>query len=249
MLSAALAWRTPRWSLTLTVPAIRQEAPDLIHVGPAAVPGRHGDAAGGGGDQGGPGHGGGPGGGHGGGGPGSGGDGGRVSQEASGLGDPVLRLDVALPAVLPGGAGWGAFAAAKAPVASDDLGTGEWDAGVGLSAWRTGLVTDVYAELGYWTLGDPADLELDDAVAWRAYVTRRTANGRWAFAALTRGATEVADGVGSTAEAGVWIGRFLGGPRALGLTATVGLDDAAPDWTLALSWRLGVSGLRPETGP
>jgi hypothetical protein len=165
------------------------------------------------------------------------------------VGDPVLRLDVALPGVLGAGVRTGLFGAVKAPLAEDRLGTDEWDVGAGLFLWRTGLLTDVYVELGYWAVGDPPGADLSEPITWKAYVTRRSATSRWAVAALTRGATEVVEGVGSTAEAGVWAGRFFGGSTSLGLLATAGLDDAAADWTVGLSWRLGVPGLRPESGP
>jgi|GEM_PF-2259947 len=173
-----------------------------------------------------------------------------TSTDTSGLGDPVLRLTLALPGTLPGGGRWGLFAAAKAPVADNTLGTEEWDLGAGLLFWRSGLLTDAYLELGYWALGDPAGVDLTDPLTWEAYLTRRLPNGRWAFAALTRGATEVYDGAGSTAEVGAWAGYFLtrgsstGGAltQSLGLTATAGLGDAAPDWRAILSWRLGFQG-------
>jgi len=307
-LSPALAWRTSRWSLSLTVPILRQSVGELVRVGPGVIQGGQqgeepgasddagaGDGGGGGsggttgdGDGGGNGHGdGGNGSGEGGEGDGEGGGGGgggnltsqpqshgssqtsgqpatgagaaadaggtgsadRRTETRTGLGDPVLRLDVALPGVLGVGTRWGLFGAVKVPLADADLGTEEWDVGAGVFAWRTGLLTDAYVEVGYWALGDPDAYELSDPLTWRAFLTRRLASGRWAFAALTQGATEVVDGAGTSAEVGLWAGRYLTATRSLGLTVTAGLDDAAPDWSATLSWRLGVAGLRPQTGP
>ncbi len=303
-LAPSLAWRTSRWSLSLTVPLLRQSVGELIRVGPGVTPQgppssdpgtasdddgggsgndeSTGDGGNGNGDSGGGDGGSGDGGGDGSGGGNGGGNvltqpsvqavgqaaGRTVEQAASpagdptepstpkrrstnrtGLGDPVLRLDVALPGVLGAGTRLGLFGAVKIPLADADLGTEEWDAGAGVFAWRTGLLTDVYVEVGYWALGDPDAYELSDPIAWRAVLSRRLASGRWAFAALTQGATEVVGGAGSSAEVGVWAGRLFRATRSFGLSVTAGLDDAAPDWSATLSWRLGVAGLRPQTVP
>lgn len=254
-LSTVLAWRAERWSLSLTVPVLRLDTPFLLRVGRMSVPTR------GPGSDGGEGRGSGSGGGHDGGGSegrgdgrggGSAGPGSAGSSEnrtETGLGDPVLRLDRALPGVLGAGVRAGLFGAVKAPVAEDRLGTGEWDAGAGLFLWRTGLLTDVYLELGAWALGEPVDRDLSDPLTWEAYLTRRLPDGRWAVSALTRGATEVVEGVGSTGEAGVWVGRSFDGSKTVGLLATAGLGDASPDWAVGLTWRFGVPGPGPGSGP
>lgn len=234
-----LSYRAGPWSLLVSLPVYHQGSSALLHAGGVHLPrGRGGDGSeagdgriGQGGKAHRPGHGGGsdpP-------------PDGAAGGDETGLGDPVLRLDFTLPGYLPGGIAGGLFAAVKAPVADADsgFGTEEWDYGAGLVAWRSGPELGASLELAWWRLGDPAALELKDPLTYRLAVARALPRRRLAVAGLLRGYTETIPGRGSSAEVGVTLSRTFGAGRSLGLTALVGLTDAAPDLSFAVGWRFG----------
>jgi hypothetical protein len=130
--------------------------------------------------------------------------------------------------------------AAKIPlVDTASFGTGAWDVGGSLSASVIlGGRAFVALDVGYWHLGDPPELELTDPVVVGGTASLLTATG-WGLSAGVTGSTPTIAGfapaVSATASA------LKPGTRgSIGLLATVGLTETAPDLTVALTWRLGL---------
>ncbi len=169
----------------------------------------------------------------------------RDRQEASGLGDTILRGRYYLVDD-PGPGSWipalAPFVKLKLPTADDDenLGTGETDVGLGLEFDKTFPGFFIFGDLSYTFMGDPPGLDFRDRPA--------------VFLGAGRRVTEVL-----TLSAFVdWRRALVAGnddPLELGGVATVrispvlsvspyafvGLTDGSPDWGIGteVSWRFG----------
>jgi hypothetical protein len=132
----------------------------------------------------------------------------------------------------------GLSASVKVPILeAGDFGTGRWDVGAGLSLSQ--FVTDrtlLGLDLGYWHLGDPPDLDLQDTVTGTVTVGRSLGRLWSASASLSGGRSAVA-GYANPWWASVLVSRVSTG-GVWGLTASFGLTDTAPDITLGLLFRL-----------
>jgi len=129
---------------------------------------------------------------------------------------------------------------AKVPVRDTaSLGTGAWDVGGSLSAsvilGRRALVS---ADVAYWHLGDPPGLGLTDPVVFGGTASYLARSG-WGLSAGVAGSTPTIAGFAAAVSATASVLR-PGGRGSLGLMATVGLTETAPDLTVALTWRIGV---------
>lgn len=129
-------------------------------------------------------------------------------------------------------------AAAKAPTADTvSFGTGEWDAGAGLSLTRViGRGGFVGADVFWWYLGDPPWRELKNPVLASASIGAVVASA-WGLSASVSGATPIIEGSDASVSVGGGVSRFLG-PAMIGVTAYLGLTDAAPDVSLGATWRV-----------
>jgi hypothetical protein len=159
----------------------------------------------------------------------------------SGLGD--LRL-AASRRVVGGGAKvyrLDAGVEAKAPLADEEegLGSGEWDARLGLSGEYRFWLARGFAGVGWNHLGDPAWVELQDVPD--AYIGAESdpLGGRIILSGWLEGNPEVVEGAGSRAALGVGL-RTLGRARWR-LSAIVGLTDAARDFMLVVGASFGVT--------
>lgn len=152
------------------------------------------------------------------------------------LADPVAQ--VYMQAYRDARAVVGVSASVKFPVLdAGDFGTGSLDVGAGVSLSR--FVSDrtlLGLDLGYWHLGDPPDLDLQDTVAGTLTVGRPLGRLWSASASLSGGRSAVAGYsnpwwvsflVSRVSTGGIW-----------GLTTSFGLTDTAPDVTLGLLFRL-----------
>lgn len=224
-----LSYSAGSWSLLVSLPVYRQSTSDLLHAGPIHLPRGPGVGTGDGTHP--PGHPGGPG-------PSPGP---AATGDKTGMGDPVLRVDFALPGYLPGGIAGGLFVAVKAPVADADrgFGTERWDYGAGMVGWRSSPKVSASLELGWWRLGDSPALELKDPFTYHLALARPLGRGRFTAAGFVRGRTETIAGQGSSVEAGVTLNRSFGSVRSLGVSVLAGLTEAGPDLTVALGWRFG----------
>ena len=162
------------------------------------------------------------------------------AQYTGSFADPVAQLFVT--AHQGGLSAVGLSASVKIPVLeAGDFGTGCWDVGAGLSLSRfVGSSTFLGLDLGYWHLGDPPDLDLQDTLAGTVTVGRPL--GRlWSASASLSGGRSAVPGYAHPWWTTLLVSRVF--PRGIwGLSASFGLTDTAPDITLALLFRLKAKG-------
>lgn len=163
-----------------------------------------------------------------------------------GIGDPVARIDVALVERDSRAMRVGIVGAAKAPLsdAGHGFGTGEWDAGAGLSAGGVVAGITLFADAVYWRIGNPPGASFRNAVAYSLWAGRPVANARWSVLATISGATSLWAGLGAPARAGAGIGYLS--PSGVGVfgTAAAGLTRTSPALSAALGWRVPLGQAR-----
>lgn len=165
-----------------------------------------------------------------------------VEYNQYGVGDPVITAGLTLvregrsvPAVQISGT-------VKAPLASVEkgFGTGEWDASAGLGlSKRLGSVF-LFADVGYWILGDLPELELKNAWSYAFSFGHAFSGGKLALMASYSGITEVIAGVAPPSSLGLGLSVRVGGGSSLMLNAAFGLSEASPDLSLSLGWSIGL---------
>ena len=133
--------------------------------------------------------------------------------------------------------GIGLSASVKVPlVEAGYFGTGEWDVSVAASVSQfVGSATMLGLDVSYWRLGDMPDLDLQDTVT--GTLTLGQAFGRaWTASLSLSGGRSAVAGYDDPWWAGLLVGRSFS--RGIwGLTASIGLTDSAPDFTVGLVWR------------
>jgi len=149
-----------------------------------------------------------------------------VSHNLLGGGTKLYRLDGAV--------------SVKAPTASeaDGLGTGQWDARVGVNTEYRFWSATGFAGAGWNYYGDPDWGELKDGVDGYVGVESEPLGGRVVLSGWLEGNPEVVQGVGSRAAIGLGF-RTLGRTRWR-LMSTFGLTDAAEDFSLVFGASFGV---------
>mgnify|MGYP001823256066 CR=1 FL=1 len=130
----------------------------------------------------------------------------------------------------------------KAPTADEDkgLGTGEWDLRAGLGAEYRFWSSTGFAGAGYTRHGDPSWIDLEDVADVYAGIESDPLRGRYVLSAWLEAQDEVVPGVGERSALGVGL-RVLGRTRYRVL-ATVGLSDAAEDFSIGLGVSIGAAG-------
>lgn len=117
--------------------------------------------------------------------------------------------------------------------ASRGLGTGELDVGGAATVRRQFARGWAYGEGGYLRVGDPAGLDLRNAVLWSFgtgyFVTRRVA-----VLASASGNSAILPGFSAPAEVGGGVGVRLGG-TTLSILPTFGLTSASPSYAVNVS--------------
>ncbi|MGB5341195.1 MAG: hypothetical protein WBP10_04945 [Thermoanaerobaculia bacterium] len=128
----------------------------------------------------------------------------------------------------------------KIPTADpdEDLGTGEWDAYLGLTSEYRFWSATGFGGFGWNYLGDPEWQTLNDVVEGYIGVESEPLGGRLILSGWVEGNPEVVDGLGSRAALGFGL-RSLGKMRWRLLT-TLGLTDAAQDFTILFGTSFGV---------
>jgi hypothetical protein len=130
------------------------------------------------------------------------------------------------------------IAAGKAPLAaSESFGTGEWDYGGGASLANHLGGNFVFVEAIYWFLGDPAGVELRDALAYAISIGRPF--GRFGTLASLTGYTRLVDGVEPPVQVGAMLSYRLRSGRSLSAGVTFGITDSASDVAVSLGWNVG----------
>lgn len=152
------------------------------------------------------------------------------------VGDPLASVSVALSGAsrlsLALGAG------VKLPVTdTTSFGTGEWDYGGSVSlTYHLGYGGSVGLNVGYWHLGDLPDLELNDPFMGSVSFAYLSSTG-WGGLVSVSGSTSAINEFAAPAYAAATITRVAGG-GTIGLHASLGLTESAPDFTLGMSWRV-----------
>jgi hypothetical protein len=151
------------------------------------------------------------------------------------IGDPVASVGIALLA--GGGTHLVVQAAAKAPVTdTTSFGTGAWDAGGTASfSHRIGQRSVVGAQVSYWILGDLPELVLRDPLS--ASLSLSHLIGRsWSAHASLWASQSVIDQFSNAYVVTLGVNR-LTGRQSVGLSASVGFSETAPDIAVAVIWR------------
>ena len=129
----------------------------------------------------------------------------------------------------------------KVPVTdTTDLGTGAWDAGGNLSGSATvSSRVMLGVDLGYWYLGDPPGLDLQNPVLFGGTLSV-LAGRNWGTSVGVSGATPTIVGFAPSVSVTAGVLRIGGAGGSLGVLATMGLTETAPDVSVSLTWRFGL---------
>jgi len=132
----------------------------------------------------------------------------------------------------------------KAPTADEDegLGTGEWDARVGLGAERRGWHGTLYGGVGWTSFGDPDWIELRDGADAHLGFETEPAAGNLAWTGWIEAAEPAIEGRSTATIVGVGLRREMRRPWQL--SAWAGLDGDSPDFGFSLTWSSGKTSWR-----
>jgi len=222
------------WWADVVVPVIYQDSTDVRYVGgmPMPVGGHHEGGGGGGGGH------------HGGGGGGGGGMPGHPEPPAQdfekfGVGDLYLTFGAVFYRDVFDRNSLGAFVTAKAPLADESrgFGSGEWDFAAGVSWYRRTQRNLLYAELAYWSLGEPPDIALINPVAFELAFGRVLGDSRFLIEASVWGRTKTVEGVDPPVAVDLTLSRTLKRRHSIYVAVESGLTESAPDYALVLGYR------------
>jgi len=155
------------------------------------------------------------------------------------VGDPTVGANVSLSS---GRLGVLLGAGMKVPITDTaSFGTGAWDFGGSVSlSYSLGTVAMVSVDAGYWVLGDPPELDLQNPVLLSASVAHLSRSG-WGFSLAYYSASAVITGFSSSRSVSAGILR-VGAGQSIGLNLGVGFTDTTPDIMVGLNWRLRLAG-------
>ncbi len=165
-----------------------------------------------------------------------------VDYRQFGLGDPLVHMGIRLweegrylPSLQLTGQ-------AKIPLArlESGFGTGEWDFGAGLSlSKRIGSVF-LFADVGYWILGDLPDLELRDPWVYILSLGLPISGNKAALMFSYSGSTETISGVEPPSSLSVGVSFRIGPRSSLMLSGSLGLSESSPDFSASFGWSIGL---------
>jgi len=129
---------------------------------------------------------------------------------------------------------------AKAPLRTVDsgVGTGEWDFGIGGSAFAAAGGTFFFVDVGRWWFGDLPDLELRDGVTYGAGVSRALFDARGSLMLSFFGATSLIESMDRPASLALGLSHGAGPGRTVSGGVAVGLSESSPDVSAYLGWSL-----------
>lgn len=158
-----------------------------------------------------------------------------------GLGDLFLRGDLELLSMRGARPGLQVSGSVKAPVADVEagFGTGEWDAGFGLSGSMAAGGFLFMADAMYWFVGDMPGLTLEDALAYSASVGRPLSGGTIGLVASFFGYTRTFDDIDPPMQASLgftYLNSTSG--NSFNGSCSVGLTESAPDASVSLGWQV-----------
>ncbi|HVS59501.1 MAG TPA: hypothetical protein VHE82_02280 [Gemmatimonadaceae bacterium] len=163
-----------------------------------------------------------------------------------GIGDPLGRIDVTLSGADAEHPVVTLVGVVKAPLANVNrgFGTGEWDAGAGLSSTVKVASISVFAEAVYWKLGNPPGGSVRNAVAYALSIGRALHRSRWSVLGTVSGASSLWTGLEAPVQAGMGIGYLLESGSSVFATAAAGLTRTAPAISTGLGWRVPLGKTR-----
>ena len=168
-----------------------------------------------------------------------GGSGTSMSHYRAAAGDPSVQVGWRL--VDRARFGVTVSAAAKIPVTDTTAyGTGKWDLGGTLSLTQRppGLLF-LGLDVSYWHLGDLPQLDFRDPVLGTATVSRLFPT-KWAGSLFVTGGTTALRGFQPPVSVGAGVTHFGGRGMLWGITASAGLTETAPQFSVGASWRVGL---------
>lgn len=164
-----------------------------------------------------------------------------LAYSSRGIGDPVVRGDLRVWRDRHATFQIGAAGAVKLPVAdlTSGLGTGEMDVGAGATAFKAVNRTSLMADVMYWHYGDPAGIDFVDTWSYSIGVGQVIGQARrWSVMGSLSGFTTGLDEAPPPRSLTMTVLALSGRNQSIGMSASVGLNDSASDFSLGVSWRL-----------
>jgi hypothetical protein len=130
--------------------------------------------------------------------------------------------------------------AAKAPLRGIEsgVGTGEWDVGVGGSAFSSIGGTFVFADVSRWWFGDLPDLELRDGLTYGAGLSRSVLDARGSVMVSFFGASALIESMARPASLALGLSYSPRLGRSISGGVAAGLSEASPDVSVYMGWSL-----------
>jgi hypothetical protein len=160
----------------------------------------------------------------------------------SGLSDPIVRLDAQVWRTPLRDTSVRLSGAVKVPVASvgDGFSSGKPDVAIGASVSRFRGRNSVLADLTYWILGDPSEIDYRNVPAFYiGYGRVLDGRSRWSGIVSVSGASSATEGFAGPVQLSVAMLRVLSAAAAFGVSVDVGLTDGAADFAVGTTWRVG----------
>lgn len=159
---------------------------------------------------------------------------------STGMGDPIVRLDLQLIDNRPQALQVGVAAAVKLAVVdvSTGRGTGEADYAAGATAFKTIRRTSLMADVLYWKYGDPEGFDFADSWSYSVGASQVIGTGRWsAYASVSGFSSAIAD-MPAPMAINMGVLTLVGRRQSLAVTASLGLNQSSTDFSLGTSWRI-----------
>lgn len=131
---------------------------------------------------------------------------------------------------------------AKAPLRDIEsgVGTGEWDVGIGGSAFASIGGTFVFADVAHWWFGDLADLELRDGLTYGAGLSRPVLDARGSIMLSFFGASALIESMERPASLALGLSYSANERRSVSAGLVTGLSESSPGLSVYVGWSLSV---------
>lgn len=158
----------------------------------------------------------------------------------TGIGDPLIRLDLRVVNDRARSLQLGVAAGVKLPVvgASTGRGTGETDYAVGANGFKTIRRTSIMADALFWKYGDPSGADLTDTWSYSVGAAQVLGSGRWSVLASIAGFSAGVGDLPPPVALNIGILTLVGRRQSLAVTASIGLNDSSSDVSVGTSWRI-----------
>jgi hypothetical protein len=222
-----VSYATDRWTVSASVPIIYQNTALVSNTGPGMLPGRDRVTGISGGHH----------------------HSGMMDTDATasmetfdevGVGDPLLRADIAMVGGRAQRYSVALSATVKTPIANADhgFGTGEWDSAGGMTGrYAAGNYTGA-ASVFYWWMGDPDGVDFENPVAYSVSAFRLLGGSRFSAGVSVSGFTRIARGTDGFRQLGTTVMYVPDASRSLSAGLSFGLSDTAPDFGVSIGWGL-----------